>query len=101
MYYGGPVSAETATNTGQWRRKFKVLIAGSNGYVNGNIATPDGYSPGVSLGKVTMNVPTKNCAGDPTYLGVKTFQDGPFSAEKCAAACTATSDWNRAHPHVW
>lgn len=48
-----------------------------------------------------MNVPVKDCAGNATYIGVKTFQDGPFSADKCAAACTATSEWNRANPHVW
>ena len=101
VYYGGPVSQATATNDGQWRRDFHVLIAGSNGYVNKAIATPDGYQPAISLGQVTMNVPVKDCAGNPTYLGVKTFQDGPFSADKCAAACTATSDFDRANPHVW
>ncbi|USW55002.1 hypothetical protein Slin15195_G083210 [Septoria linicola] len=101
VYYGGPVSERSATNDGQWQRDFRVVVAGSNGYVNKAVSTPKGYQPAVSLGKVTMNVPTKDCAGNPTYLGVKIFQDGPFCADKCAAACTATSDWNRANPHVW
>lgn len=101
VYYGGPVSERSATNDGQWRRDFRVVIAGSNGYVNKAISTPEGYQPAIPLGQVTMNVPNKDCAGNPTYLGVKIFQDGAFSSDKCAAACTATSDWNRAHPHVW
>lgn len=101
VYYGGPVSEASTTNDGQWRRDFQVVIAGSNGYVSNAIASPGGYQAGVPLGRRTINAPTKDCEGNPTYMGVKVFQDGPFSVEKCAAACSATSDWNRANPHVW
>lgn len=31
-FYGGPIDASTAVNKGQWRNKFQVAIAGSNGY---------------------------------------------------------------------
>ncbi|KEQ57716.1 uncharacterized protein M437DRAFT_31513, partial [Aureobasidium melanogenum CBS 110374] len=33
VYWGGPVTASNALNFGQYRNKFHVVIAGSNGYV--------------------------------------------------------------------
>jgi hypothetical protein len=43
VLWSGPVNAENAVNAGQWRNKFQVVIAGSNGYVNKSIDTPSGY----------------------------------------------------------
>jgi len=97
VYYGGPVTAASATNVGQWRRDFHVVIAGSNGYVNNSISTPAGYQGAVSLGNGAINAPL-DCASHNTYMGVKIFTTGAFSAEKCAAACSATSDYARRHP---
>ncbi|KAF2768369.1 hypothetical protein EJ03DRAFT_262594, partial [Teratosphaeria nubilosa] len=97
VYYGGPVTQASATNYGQYRDDFQVLISGSNGYVNHSIATPPGYSGAVALGNSAINAPL-DCNGADTYMGVKIFTNGPFDAGLCAAACSATSDYDRAHP---
>jgi len=97
VYYGGPVTAASATNVGQWRYDFHVVIAGSNGYVNRSIATPAGYQGAVALGNAAINAPN-DCGGHNTYMGVKIFTSGPFDAGLCAAACSATSDYDRKHP---
>lgn len=97
VYYGGPVTLASATNVGQWRRDFHVLIAGSNGYTNKSIATPKGYNGAVALGNGAINAPN-DCNGKNTYMGVKIFTSGPFDAGLCAAACSAQSTYNLAHP---
>ncbi|RMZ16858.1 hypothetical protein D0860_00786 [Hortaea werneckii] len=97
VYWGGPVTEASATNVGQYRRDFHVVIAGSNGYVNKSIATPDGYQPPVALGNAAINAPL-DCNNKDTYMGVKIFTKGPFDAGLCAAACTAQSKYNLAHP---
>ncbi|KXS98240.1 hypothetical protein AC579_235 [Pseudocercospora musae] len=97
VYYGGPITPGSQTNTGQWRRDFQVVIAGSNAYVNNSIATPAGYSTPTFLDKAAIQAPN-DCNGNPTYMGVKIWTDGPFSVGNCAAACSSQSDYNRAHP---
>ena len=97
MYYGGPVTAASATNTGQYRYDFHVVIAGSNGYVSKSIATPAGYVGPAPLGNAAINAPL-DCNGKDTYMGVKIFTSGPFDAGLCASACSAQSDYNRAYP---
>lgn len=97
VYYGGPVTAASTTGVGQWRYDFHVVIAGSNGYVNNSIATPAGYQGAVALGNAGINAPN-DCGGHNTYMGVKIFTSGPFDAGLCAAACTAQSKYNIAHP---
>lgn len=97
VYYGGPVTQASATNNGQWRDDFHVVIAGSNGYVNNSIETPAGYQSAVALGNGAIQAPS-DCNGAGTYMGVKIFTSGPFDASLCAAACSATSDYDRRHP---
>ncbi|TKA80898.1 hypothetical protein B0A55_01662 [Friedmanniomyces simplex] len=97
VYYGGPVTPASATNLGQWRYDFHVVIAGSNGYVNNSIATPPGFQPPASLGNAAINAPL-DCGGHDTYMGVKTFTAGPFDAGLCAAACSSQSQYNLAYP---
>lgn len=97
VYYGGPVAANSATNTGQYQDDFQVVIAGSNAYVNNSIASPAGYQGAVPLGNAAINAPN-DCNGKNTYMGVKIFTSGAFDAGLCAAACTATSVYDRAHP---
>ncbi|KAI6909135.1 hypothetical protein KC318_g4057 [Hortaea werneckii] len=70
VYWGGPVTEASATNVGQYRRDFHVVIAGSNGYVNKSIATPDGYQPPVALGDAAINAPL-DCNKKDTYMGSK------------------------------
>lgn len=97
VYYGGPVTAASTTNVGQWQDDFHVVIAGSNGYVNNSIATPAGYGTVIPLGNAAINAPL-DCNNADTYMGVKIFTSGPFSAQLCADACSATSDYDRKHP---
>ncbi|KAK3068297.1 hypothetical protein LTR53_014255 [Teratosphaeriaceae sp. CCFEE 6253] len=97
VYYGGPVTKSSATNLGQWRNDFHVVIAGSNGYVNKSIDTPPGYTGPVSLGNAAINAPL-DCGKHDTYMGVKIFTAGPFDAGLCAAACSSQSKYNLAHP---
>jgi hypothetical protein len=66
------------------------VITSSNGYTNASIAQPAGYSSPTPLGNAAIDVPP--CQN--TYLGVKIFTSGPFDASLCAAACSATSEYN-------
>ncbi|ETS87155.1 hypothetical protein PFICI_00983 [Pestalotiopsis fici W106-1] len=97
VFWGGPVYSTNAKNTGQWRSSFEVVIAGSNGYNSvGPFASPTGYT-GTYIGQKAINAPL--CpSGSDSYLGVKAFTSGPFDPSLCAAACSAQSDYNRAHP---
>ncbi|KAK1701938.1 hypothetical protein BDP67DRAFT_483913 [Colletotrichum lupini] len=97
VFWGGPVYENTATNRGQWRNQFEVVIAGSNGYVAQRADDQAGYSSAVYLGDNSINAPL-DCAGYDTFLGSKIFTDGPFDPKLCAAACTAQSEYNVAHP---
>ena len=56
VYWGGPVSQSNALNFGQYRNKFHVVIAGSNGYVNRSIDTPAGYTAPTYLGNSIINL---------------------------------------------
>jgi len=97
VYYAGPLSMDTATNTGQWQDNFQVVIAGSNGYMANTVPTPNGYTAPVSLGNATINAPLDMCNRD-SYMGFKLFTSGGFDASLCAAACSAQSEYNTAHP---
>lgn len=93
VFWGGPITAQTATNVGQWRGpQFQVVIAGSNGYVNTNYfqTAPTGYTVPTNLGNVAINAPL-DCNNHDTYMGVRIWNSGPFDVNLCAAACTAQS----------
>ena len=95
-FWGSDVSPSCATNTGQYRHKFKVVIAGSNGYMAESVPTVPGYN-GTSLGDAAINAPL-DCDGQNTYMGFKIFTSGTFDPIKCAAACESQNDYNTAHP---
>jgi len=97
VYWGGAITPGSPTNVGQYRKQFHVVIAGSNGYISNTIATPAGYSGVQSLGQGAINA-LNDCNGGYTYMGVKVFSSGVFDIGKCAAACSAQSAYNRAHP---
>lgn len=96
VFWGGPVTLSSATNTGQYRDQFQVVIAGSNGYTNNSVAAVPGYSTAVPLGNAAINAPFDSL-GFNTFMGSTIFQ-GAFNAELCAAACTQKSNYARAHP---
>jgi len=91
------------------------VIAGSNAYVNNIVTTPPGYTAPYFANNASINAPL-DCNGQDTYLGewirsvvrkeqtntlqgYKLFADGaPFNIQRCAAACTAQTDYNFAHP---
>lgn len=98
-FWGSALDKTTATNDGQWRADFHVVIAGSNGYTSDAIAAPiDGWNEPLKLNDATMSAPLRDCAGTWTYMGYKLFNDGPYDVNLCAAACDAQNEYNIAHP---
>ncbi|KAG9832415.1 hypothetical protein KCU98_g12821, partial [Aureobasidium melanogenum] len=97
VFWSGPVTSDNANNAGQWRNKFQVVIAGSNGYVNKSIATPVGYNAGVYLGNSAINAPL-DCTGDDSYLQSAVVGTGVFDADLCAVACNEQASYARQHP---
>ncbi|KAJ8068397.1 hypothetical protein OCU04_003957 [Sclerotinia nivalis] len=97
VFWGGSIDAKTAVNDGQWRSKFRVVIAGSNGYNLATVPTPGGYNPPTCLEDSAINAPL-NCNKDDTFLGSRFFTDTPFDVSLCTAACDATSSYDLAHP---
>ncbi|KAJ9641082.1 hypothetical protein H2199_005750 [Coniosporium tulheliwenetii] len=49
------------------------------------------------LDNAAINGPN-SCNGKNTYMGYKLFNSGPFSADRCKAACEAQSAYNQRHP---
>lgn len=101
------VNAQTATNTGQWRNNFEVVIAGSNGY-NKWPAPPaqSGFNGPVELGGA-LNAPLDPVTKQDTFMGSKFFQFSTnpgagqiqaYDPSACTAACTSQTAYNSAHP---
>jgi hypothetical protein len=95
-FWGGPVYTDTATNTGQWREKFEVAIAGSNGYSSLKTQSADGYKQ-VELKNSAINSPL-DCNKQGSYMGYKLFVQNAFDAKLCATACKETNKWALEHP---
>jgi hypothetical protein len=93
VFWGSQITPKNAKNTGQWRNKFKVAIAGSNGYVNTTVTPPDGFKLNNYLNNAAI-VDPKDCNSRYTYLKhVMLTSGGPFDPSLCAVACSAqTSD---------
>ncbi|KAI4122903.1 MAG: hypothetical protein LQ338_005555 [Usnochroma carphineum] len=98
--WGAAVSAAEATNKGQWRDSFQVVIAGSNAY---NKASPPPaiacYTGPVELGGA-INAPY-NAQGQNTYMGYKYHpfsQYQGYDPSTCAADCNAQTAYNKRHP---
>lgn len=94
-----------ATNTGQYRgpasnltgTPFHVVIAASNAYTKNSPPPPlQGFTGPISLGGA-INAPLLP-NGTNTYLGAKIFPGAAFDPSICAAACTAQTRYNLAHP---
>ena len=90
----------TTSNTKNYGRPwvgFSVVVAGSNGYVNQNIAAPTGYSDANYLGNAAIAAPYDSL-GYNTFMGAKVFASGPFNATLCTEACNAQNVYNLANP---
>jgi len=88
--WGADIDATTATNTGQYRRDFQVVITASNGY--NKLAPPPTYpnfTGPTELGGA-INAPAN-------YMGAK-YYPGIYDPSQCAASCQATTAYDRRHP---
>lgn len=97
VFWGGEVSSDSLSNTGQWRDQFQVVIAGSNGYMNNTLVPVPGFSEPTDLGNAAINAPYDS-QGYNTYMGSTIFTSGPFNASLCAGYCQAQNVYNLAHP---
>ncbi|KAL8642542.1 MAG: hypothetical protein Q9228_000767 [Teloschistes exilis] len=97
--WGAPISAEQATNKGQYRAEFHVVITGSNGYNKASPPDPiDGFTGPQELGGA-INAPLDN--GKNTYMGYKYYpfsQTQGYDPATCATACKAQTAYNSRHP---
>lgn len=75
-----------------------MVVAGSNGYTSQSFPTVANYTGPTFLGSFAINAPL-DCNGNDTYMGYKSWNDGAaFDPSRCAAACTAQSNYNTAYP---
>ncbi|TIA09240.1 hypothetical protein D6C81_08785 [Aureobasidium pullulans] len=99
--WGAPVSAEQATNFGETRASFKVVITASNAYnKNANPPSINGFTGPSGYGGA-INAPLDSNSKD-TFMGSKFFpfsQEQGFTMQSCTSACTAQTDYNKNHPN--
>ncbi|KAI9048530.1 hypothetical protein LZ554_007363 [Drepanopeziza brunnea f. sp. 'monogermtubi'] len=101
--WGIAINATTATNTGQYRDSFKVVISGSNGYnKNAGPAPQPGFSGPTAL-RGAINAPNDPITNTNTYMGYKFFsfatvQTFANGAVACTSACTSQTAYNSRHP---
>lgn len=88
--WGQKVTKEAATNDGQWRDAYHVVVTASNGYNKGTYTapTPPNTSNPQSCGNKIHDQP-QYC------MGQKTFP-GPFDPSLCAAYAQKQNEVNRA-----
>ncbi|OLN96834.1 hypothetical protein CCHL11_02302 [Colletotrichum chlorophyti] len=82
-FWGVAIGPSTATNNGQNRNDFHVVIAGSNGY---QLSAPDCSIPGYNstyTNAATINAPT-SCN---SYITYKAHINQPYDPALCAADC--------------
>ncbi|KAL0930135.1 CND3 protein [Colletotrichum truncatum] len=87
--WGSGVDKDSATNTGQGRDDFQVVITGSNGYEKTNNtkpSTPSGWTNPQSCGTVVHDHPS-------TCMGQKFFP-GPFDINVCASYAASQNSKN-------
>ncbi|KAF2194800.1 hypothetical protein K469DRAFT_510701, partial [Zopfia rhizophila CBS 207.26] len=94
----GPATPENTVNAGYTDNNSTITIAGSNRYVQDKTPSVPEYDGPSSLGNAAINAPMDCSNSYDTYMGFKIFPDGSFDPALCAAACTATSNYNIAHP---
>lgn len=109
--YNYPISANAATNYGQYRGPadsngvaFNITVASSNGYNKlvtpptlTNFTGPDNYNNQPincpkGAGSCAINAPGS------AYITFKTFDDGKYDPANCAKLCQAQTAYNKAHP---
>lgn len=93
--YGYNVAGAAATNTGQWRNQFQVIIVGSNGYTK-----TEKLAPTVKDFQAPANLPAAINAPNEadSYNGMRLFNNNPFDPSLCGAACEAQTQFKKDHP---
>jgi hypothetical protein len=98
-FWGTGLDEKTLTNSGQWREKFWVSIAGSNAYTSYKMDGPvAGWDGPQKLNTTAINAPLYDCQNRWSYLGYKLLQAGSVDPNLCAAACDAQTAYNAKHP---
>lgn len=96
-FWGNVLNEVVATNKGQYRSKFQVVIAGSNaynvvecptalsGYTQRTLSTGNGY------GNCAINAVGTSCTAgqSDSYLRSATFNDGVLDHSRCQKVCDA------------
>ncbi|KAI4727540.1 hypothetical protein E4T49_04715 [Aureobasidium sp. EXF-10728] len=91
--YSMPQTNVTATNSGQWRGKFHVLITGSNGYNKATVpVAPTGYS--LQTLPSAINASVWDRAGQ--WKFIQGVYLSTYDPALCAAACDKQTQLDRA-----
>ncbi|KAL0256607.1 hypothetical protein SLS55_009002 [Diplodia seriata] len=102
--FGGSVSAASATNAGQYRNAFQVVVAGSNGYSKkaAAVSPPDcnagSANAGWKAGQTCRGSGVMVRAG--ALVGQRFFA-GPYNPAQCAAYAEAQTAKNKAAAGWW
>lgn len=99
--YGYPLSKTSATNAGQKRQDFQVVITGSNGYSKSESTCKS--APSIRDFRAPVNLPAainaplikKNGRDYNTYNGMRLFNTNPHDPSLCAAACKAQTEFDK------
>ncbi|KAB2577062.1 hypothetical protein BFW01_g2297 [Lasiodiplodia theobromae] len=98
--YAYHVAASKATNTGQYRDNFQVVITGSNGYNKDSskqsFTSIDGYQAPQNFEDACINAPTYNDFD--SYITYTTYTDA-YDPRVCAKACDAQTEYDKEHPN--
>ncbi|KAL8903140.1 MAG: hypothetical protein Q9207_004127 [Kuettlingeria erythrocarpa] len=98
--WGAAVSAAQATNKGQYRASFQVVITGSNAYNRASPPPEISCYTGPTKLPGAINAPL-NAQGQNTYMGYKYHpfsQTQGYDPSTCAADCNAQTAYNSRHP---
>ncbi|OBR04923.1 Galactose oxidase [Colletotrichum higginsianum IMI 349063] len=84
-FWGVGIGPSTATNNGQWRKDFHIVIAGSNGYqLSAPTYSVSGYNSSFT-NAATINAPT-SCN---SYITYKSHTNQAYDPSLCADDCAA------------
>ncbi|KNG46635.1 hypothetical protein TW65_06639 [Stemphylium lycopersici] len=101
--WAGTILPSIPLNKGQMRHQFHSVMAGFNAYVKDiNIGGGKGKGkglPSVPADWIVQKYPhgaaieaPRDCHGVDTYMGMRSWLDGHFDAERCIEACNAAGD---------
>ncbi|GME47386.1 hypothetical protein GTA08_BOTSDO11651 [Neofusicoccum parvum] len=102
--FGGSVSSDSATNTGQWRNQFQVVITGSNGYnKKPAVVTPPDCNKGSKNNGWKSGT---KCSGGGAIIKAgalmgQRFFSGPYDPSLCAAYAEAQVAINKKSASIW